>query len=60
MIYEPAEDSFLMSRILKEKIPSLIEKNSELKFLEIGAGSGIHLETAKKSGIKLKIFFLVI
>jgi HemK-related putative methylase len=57
MIYEPAEDSFLMSRILKEKIPSLIEKNSELKFLEIGAGSGIHLETAKKSGIKLENIF---
>lgn len=57
MIYEPAEDSFLMSRILKDKIPSLIEKNSELKFLEIGAGSGIHLETAKKSGIKLENIF---
>jgi len=57
MIYEPAEDSFLMLRILKEKIPFLIKKNSNLKFLEIGAGSGIHLETAKNSGIKLENIF---
>jgi len=57
MIYEPAEDSFLMSRILKENIPDLLKKNSDLKFLEIGAGSGIHLETAKNSGIKLENIF---
>jgi HemK-related putative methylase len=57
MIYEPAEDSFLMSRILKEKIPFLLEKNPNLNFLEIGAGSGIHLETAKNSGIKLENIF---
>jgi release factor glutamine methyltransferase len=52
MIYQPAEDSFLMSRILKEKLPKLLIKNSNLKFLEIGAGSGIHLETAKNLGVK--------
>jgi len=52
MIYQPAEDSFLMSRILKEKLPELLEKNPDLKFLEIGAGSGIHLETAKNLGVK--------
>jgi HemK-related putative methylase len=57
MIYEPAEDSFLMSRILKEKIPFLLEKNPNLNFLEIGAGSGIHLETAKKSGINPENIF---
>lgn len=57
MIYEPAEDSFLMSRILKEEIPKLLLKNTDLNFLEIGAGSGIHLETAKKSGIKLENIF---
>jgi HemK-related putative methylase len=57
MVYEPAEDSFLMSRILKENIPNLLKKNSDLKFLEIGAGSGIHLETAKNSGIKLENIF---
>jgi len=51
-IYEPAEDSYLMSRILKEKLPDLLTKNPNLKFLEIGAGSGIHLETAKNLGVK--------
>lgn len=51
-IYQPAEDSYLMSRILKEQIPLLTEKNPHLKFLEIGAGSGIHLETIYNSGIK--------
>ena len=52
MIYPPAEDSFLMSRILKERLPNLIKENSNLKFLEIGAGSGIHLETAKNLEVK--------
>lgn len=56
-IYQPAEDSFLMSRILKKEIPKLLEKNPDLRFLEIGAGSGIHLETAKSLGInKTNIF----
>jgi HemK-related putative methylase len=57
MVYIPAEDSFLMSRILKDNLPELLNKNPDLKFLEIGAGSGIHLETAKKSGIKLENIF---
>ena len=52
MIYQPAEDSFLMSRILKEQVPHLIKENPNLRFLEIGAGSGIHLETALSLGIK--------
>lgn len=56
-IYQPAEDSYLMSRILKEQIPILLEKNPNLKFLEIGAGSGIHLETAYNSGIKKENIF---
>ncbi|MCX6750933.1 MAG: methyltransferase [Candidatus Pacearchaeota archaeon] len=51
-IYQPAEDSYLMSGILKEQLPGLLEENPDLKFLEIGAGSGIHLETAYNSGIK--------
>jgi release factor glutamine methyltransferase len=51
-IYQPAEDSYLMSRILKEQIPRLLENNPDLKFLEIGAGSGIHLEAASSIGIK--------
>src|SRR4030043_201267 len=57
MIYQPAEDSFLMSQILKEKLPQLLTENPDLKFLEIGAGSGIHLETAKNLGIKKENIF---
>jgi len=56
-IYQPAEDSYLMSRILKEKVPGLLKKNKDLKFLEIGAGSGIHLETALSLGIKKENIF---
>jgi release factor glutamine methyltransferase len=57
MTYQPAEDSYLMSRILKEQIPVLIEENPDLKFLEVGAGSGIHLQTALNSGIKNENIF---
>lgn len=46
-----------MSRILKEQLPNLLEKNPDLKFLEIGAGSGIHLQTALNSGIKNENIF---
>jgi release factor glutamine methyltransferase len=56
-VYIPAEDSFLMSRILKEQIPDLIKKNPNFKFLEIGAGSGIHLQTALNVGIKKENIF---
>jgi release factor glutamine methyltransferase len=56
-IYQPAEDSYLMSRILKEQIPDLLGENPNLKFLEIGAGSGIHLETAYNLGIKKENIF---
>jgi release factor glutamine methyltransferase len=56
-IYQPAEDSYLMTRILKIQIPDLLVKNPDLKFLEIGAGSGIHLETAHSSGIKKENIF---
>ncbi len=56
-IYQPSEDSFLMSRILKQQLPNLLEKNPDLKFLEIGTGSGIHLQTALESGIKKENIF---
>jgi release factor glutamine methyltransferase len=56
-VYIPAEDSFLMSRILKEQLPSLLARNPNLKFLEIGAGSGIHLQTASSLGIKNENIF---
>jgi release factor glutamine methyltransferase len=57
MVYQPAEDSYLLTDILKRELPELISKNSELKFLEIGAGSGIHLSTAEKAGIKKENIF---
>ena len=56
-IYLPAEDSYLLSEILGKEIPKLLEKNSHLQFLEIGSGSGILLETAKKLGIKQEHIF---
>ena len=57
MIYQPAEDSYLLTNILKEELPKLIERNPDLKFLEIGAGSGIHLLTAEKLGVKKENIF---
>jgi len=56
-IYISSEDSYLMSRILKEKVSYLLNENPELKFLEIGVGSGIHLETALNCGIKKENIF---
>jgi|TARA_Y100000310_G_scaffold258493_1_gene266940 release factor glutamine methyltransferase len=49
-IYNPKDDSFLLSEVLKKQIPKLLTKN--LKFLEIGSGSGIQLETAKNFRVK--------
>lgn len=56
-IYQPAEDSYLMSRILKEQLPDLLKEKPDLKFLEIGVGSGIHLQTANSVGIKKENIF---
>ncbi|MBU2562361.1 MAG: methyltransferase [Nanoarchaeota archaeon] len=56
-VYHPKEDSFLMSSILKKQLPRLLEKKPNLKFLEIGAGSGIHLETVFNIGIKKENIF---
>jgi release factor glutamine methyltransferase len=54
-IYPPAEDSSLMSEVLEREVPKSLTRN--LKILEIGAGSGIQLETLKKIGIKNKDLF---
>ncbi len=56
-IYKPAEDSFLMTDTLKSKIPEILAKNTNLKMLEIGAGSGIHLQASKNSGVKKENIF---
>lgn len=58
-IYEPAEDSFLLSNVLEKEIPKLIKKNKNLKFLEIGCGSGMQLKTVLESGINKKNIFCV-
>jgi release factor glutamine methyltransferase len=57
MIYQPAEDSYLFSEILKKQLPILLKKNPNLTFLEIGAGSGIQLQTALDSGVKKQNIF---
>lgn len=56
-IYLPAEDSYLMSKILKKELPRLLKENKELKFLEIGCGSGINLQTALNIGTKKENIF---
>lgn len=58
-IYQPAEDSYLMQDILKQELPKLLEEDSDLRFLEIGPGSGIHLETVRKLGVKKDNIFSV-
>ena len=58
-IYRPAEDSYLLLKVLGQEIPKLLEKNSHLQFLEIGSGSGILLKTAKRLGIKQEHIFAV-
>jgi len=56
-IYQPAEDSHLLSNVLKKEIPKLLKQNPNLTFLEIGCGSGINLQTALKAGIKKQNIF---
>jgi release factor glutamine methyltransferase len=56
-IYFPAEDSFLLSSVIKDKIPKLILKDKDLKVLEIGAGSGIQLKTISEAGVKKRNIF---
>jgi len=52
-VYMPEEDSFFLSEVLKNEIKKFKKTNiKKLRFLEIGVGSGIQLETAVKSGIK--------
>ena len=51
-IYLPAEDSFLLLKVLEKEISKLIKKNQHPQFLEIGSGSGIILETVQKLGVQ--------
>ena len=52
MIYPPEQDSFLFLNVLKRQIKELLKKNKNLKFLEIGIGSGIQLKLVKQLKIK--------
>ena len=47
LIYEPEEDSYLLSQVIKKKI-----KKRNLSCLEIGIGSGVQLERLREIGIK--------
>jgi len=46
-MYQPAEDSFLLSDSIKEY---LTNKNKSIKVLDLGTGSGIQAETCKSLG----------
>ena len=59
IIYEPAEDSYLLNETLKEYLGNLIKYNqdksikrspSSLKILDMGTGSGIQAKTCKDFG----------
>ncbi len=58
-IYEPSEDSYLLSEVLKKKIQMVIKDNQDIKFLDMGAGSGIQGKTAIKYGIKKENVYFV-
>lgn len=57
LIYSPEEDSYLLEKVILKQIPELLRKNKNLKFLEIGIGSGIQLNAAKKAGVKKENIF---
>jgi len=58
-IYEPAEDSYLLSKTLEKEIPKLLKKTRNMKFFEVGCGRGIQLKTALDSGVKKENIFCV-
>lgn len=56
-IYEPAEDSYLLSFVLEKNIPPLLKNNYNLSVLEIGSGSGIQLNSLLNVGVLKKNIF---
>ncbi len=56
-VYSPEEDSFLLSSVIREKVPKILVRNSQFKVLEIGVGSGVQLVALLKSGILKKNIF---
>lgn len=55
--YEPDDDSYLLKTVIEKEVPKLIKNNKDLKFLEIGCGSGIQLQAALNFGIKKENIF---
>jgi len=51
MPYEPAEDSFLLEREVKNYLEKLKDKK-EMRILDMGSGSGIQAKICIKAGIK--------
>jgi len=54
-VYNPAEDSFLMSESLKKYLKEKIKDkqiNKKIKILDIGTGSGIQAKTCRELGFK--------
>ena len=55
--YEPDIDSYLLKSVLEKEISKLIKHNKNLKFFEVGCGSGIQLQSALNYGIKKENIF---
>lgn len=55
-IYQPSDDSYLLSGTLKKYIPK-IDNYRNKKYLGVGCGSGIQLETLHKIGISRENIF---
>jgi release factor glutamine methyltransferase len=59
LIYSPSNDTNLMLKSLKLIVPKLINKNPDLKILEMGCGSGFLLEEILKLKVKKENLFAV-
>jgi len=51
-IYKPAEDSYFLIEVLQDKLKLKNHELKNLKFLEMGCGSGIILQFLKSIGVK--------
>lgn len=56
-IYSPAEDSYFFTQILEKHISEFLNQKPNLTLLEIGSGSGIHLRSLLRLGVKKQNIF---